>query len=158
MIKIIVAAVVCVVGITAVGVSNPPYAVAPAPTVVPVYSAVHGQNQSNDELLAELKKITAELVKLNAKLGSTEPQPSVDPLAIARASCLGCHSPKDSEAKGFSFTLFTDNSGTAFAPLNGRDRLRVSNRISDGTMPKGSKMSDSERKALAEHFRKKVEP
>jgi cytochrome c551/c552 len=139
-------------------VANPPPYIPPA-AVVPVYGAVAGMNQSNDELLAAIKELTAEVRRLRevVEAGNAAPPPippATDALAVARAACLSCHSPNSAADKGFSFQLFADDAGAALAPLNNRDRLRVVNRISDGSMPKGGKLSDADRKALVEFFRK----
>jgi mono/diheme cytochrome c family protein len=130
--------------------------------VVPVYTAVHAkaQAQGTDDLGDKLDKLTAAVERLTAVLeaierGPATEQPAADPVAIAKANCLGCHSQSAAEEKGFGFRLF-DEGGAAFAPLNNRDRLRVANRISDGSMPppKSSKLTDAERKVLADHFKK----
>jgi mono/diheme cytochrome c family protein len=149
---------------TALASANPPVVVSPA--VVPVYSAIAGQPQSNEEVVALLKELIAavkentEAVKAGAgnRGGNPPPIPPADSaLSIAAKSCIACHSPKSSEPAGAGFRLFADDSGTAFAPLNPRDRQRVASRVLNGSMPPpklSTKIADDERKALADFFKK----
>lgn len=148
--------------VTAFALANP-YPVAAPAAVVPVYSAAYGQQLQLDDLIAAINKNTAAIEKLTAIVqagatpnGPPQTPPAIDALAIAKANCLKCHSPSTA-ATGFDFRLFADDEGAAFAPLNNRDRLRVANRITDGSMPPPkvkSAMTADDRRALAEHFRK----
>jgi mono/diheme cytochrome c family protein len=145
---------------TAAGANPPGYANPAVAAVVPVYAAVHSpQTGGDDETKELLRQILGELKKLNALAAQpVEPvTPAVtDALAVARRSCLGCHGPAAAAEKGGEFVLFGDEGGTQFAPLNPRDRRRISDRVSNGSMPppKAGKLSNPDKAAVADHFRK----
>lgn len=149
----------------------PPYAY-PAAAVVPVYTAVytprderppadaHAENDTAAairELAAEVRALRAELAALRES--SAAPQgPEAAPKApaklaavdVARQACAGCHAPKAAEAKGGGFVLFADDSAAAFVNLSARDRVRIANRVKNGSMPPPpAKMNEPYRSELA---------
>lgn len=141
----------------------PPAYAYPAAAVVPVYTAVYspraeppaGDPGAADDTAAAIRELAAEVRALRAELAAIReqaaappgqapapagapkqlPPPKLSALDIARTACLTCHAPGNAEAKGGGFALFADDGGKAWANLSPRDRVRIGNRVKNGTMP-----------------------
>lgn len=125
--------------------------------IVPYYGAAYGSSggmsaADSKRMLELLESIDKRLEAIEAKTAGTglaKPAAKLDPLAVAKAKCLNCHTQAKADAKGGGFILFSDDAGSGLKPLNAGEKVRVKQAVQSGSMPPGqTKLSATEKAAF----------
>lgn len=124
------------------------------PIYVPTYSVTYADPSA--ALAEEVKSLRAEIQQLREparlkaeKTAAPAPAAEVNGLAVLKNQCARCHEKAVARIKGADFVLLD---GDKVAKLDAIEALMVLLAVTRDDMPKGGKLTQAEKKAIADLF------